>query len=167
MRPIPTEPCLGLIHQFEGRAGKFEPRRTMDPAGNWEIGWSHKLAGDADPLWIATLDAEQADNLALADLAAAASGVCDAVGQMADQLTDGQYAALIDFAYNVGVAAFAGSTLCHMVRMGNLARAPAEFGKWVYAHVNGRPVLEPGLVRRRQAEMAVFNQNPAQAPKVA
>lgn len=157
MRPVPVDPCLALIHAFEGNAGQFEPRRSLDPAGNSEIGWSHKLSDPDDPIWFATLDADAADALAIDDLTKAAQGVCSALGAVVDDLSTGQYAACIDFAYNEGVGRFAGSTLCHYVQIGNMALAVAEFPKWVYAHVNGVAVEEPGLVRRRAAEVDVWN----------
>jgi len=156
MRAIPTEPCLALIHEFEGNEGKFEPTRTQDPAGNWEIGWSHKLSGPDDPLWFATFDQDQADAQALEDLATAAQGVCNALTVAVNSLTDNQYAACIDFAYNVGVGAFAGSTLAHMIKIGSLNLVPAQFSLWVHGKVNGVEVVLPGLVRRRDAEIRAW-----------
>lgn len=157
MRPVPTKPCLGAVHAFEGDHGHFEATRTLDPAGNYEIGWSHKLSGPDDPLWDAQIDASHADALALEDLNAVAAGVCDALGEdIADSLTEGQYVAVLDFSYNLGAATFAGSTLCHFIKTGAMHLAPLEFAKWVYAHVNGVAVEEPGLVRRRAAELAAW-----------
>lgn len=158
MRALPTVPCLALIHTFEGSAGKFEPQRTPDPTGNQEIGWSHKLSGPDDPLWDSTLTQADADTLALQDLTQAASGVCDAIGSAVDSLTDNQYAAIIDFAYNLGVGAFRGSTLCHYIKTGNLTLAAGEFGKWVHGRVNGAEVVLNGLVRRRAAEAYAWRQ---------
>ena len=156
MRPLPVDACLALVHAFEGDEGKFEPTRTLDPAGNYEIGWSHKLIGPDDPLWFATLDAGQADALALEDLAKAAEGVCAALGSAVDDLTDNQYAAVIDLAYNIGVGAFAGSTLCHLLVHGNFALAAKQFPLWIHAKVNGHSEVLPGLVRRRDAELDVW-----------
>ncbi len=157
MRGIPAGPCLSLIHGFEGSGGTFEATRTQDPAGNWEIGWSHKLTGMFDPLWNATIaDLAQADTLALQDLTTAAQGVCDALEAVVDDLTDGQYGALIDFTYNVGVGAFANSTLCRLVKNGAHNLVPAEFMKWVHANVDGVETVLAGLVRRRKAEVTVW-----------
>lgn len=156
MRAIPTAACLALVHEFEGSQGAFEATRAQDPAGNWEIGWSHKLSGPDDPLWFATFDQDQADAQALADLATAARGVCVALGDVAASLTDNQYAACIDFAYNEGVSRFAGSTLCHRIVTGSMGLVPAEFGKWVYGSQDGVEVKLNGLVRRRAAEVQVW-----------
>ena len=156
MRPVPTGPCLGLIHAFEGKGGAFEPTRTQDPAGNWEIGWSHKLSGPDDPLWDQTLDAAAADALAIEDLAGAARGVCNALGNAVMSLDDNEYAALIDFAYNEGVAAFTGSTLCRLILAGDLDAADAQFARWVDANIDGKEEVLQGLVRRRAAEARLW-----------
>lgn len=158
MRPVPAAPCLGLIHEFEkGPNGSFAATRYLDPAGYPTIGWGHKLSGIFDPLYEKTLTPAEADALALQDLAAAAQGVCNAIPSVAGSLTEGQYAALIDFVFNLGAGAFAGSTMCHYINTGNMALAPLQFGLWVHGRVNGVEQVLPGLVRRRAAEKAVWN----------
>lgn len=143
-----------MIHQFEGDAGQPRTRRAQDPAGNWEIGWGHKLTGPDDPLWDRILGTlQECDALAIQDLTVFAGHVCATLGSAVTDLTDGQYAALIDFTYNEGPGAFAGSTLARLVRQGNLTLAPGEFQKWVYATVDGKLVKLDGLVRRRAAEL--------------
>ena len=155
MRPVPAA-CLPLIHQFEGNNGTFEPIRAYDPAGNPEIGWSHKLSGPADPLWFAALDADQADALAMEDLTKAASGVCNILGPSVSPLTANQYAALIDFTYECGLGAFAGSTLCHFVKTGRLDLVPDQLGLWIHARVAGIETVMEGMVRRRAAEVELW-----------
>lgn len=156
MRPIPTAPCLGLVHQFEqGPGGGFAATRYEDPDGYPTIGWGHKLIGPADPLWDVTLTASEADAEAIQDLTISAKGVCAALPSV-DALTPGQYAALIDFAFNLGVGAFAGSTLCLYVRTGAFHLVPDQFRLWVHGRVNGVETVLPGLVRRRNAEIAVW-----------
>lgn len=66
-------------------------------------------------------------------------------------LTDGQKAAFVSFAYNVGPQAFCGSTLARKANAGDMAGACAELDKWVYA--KGQRL--PGLVKRRAAERAM------------
>jgi lysozyme len=160
MRAIPTGPCLALIHEFEGWRGEFEPRRNYDPSGNPEIGWSHKLTGPSDPLWFAVIDQDQADALALEDLTKSANGVCTALGVSIDRLTDGQYAACIDLAYEIGVGAFTASTLAHLVKQGSLDAAEAQFPLWVHERINGIEQVSSGMVRRRQAELVYWNAKP-------
>ena len=175
MRPVPTEPCLGLVKAFEGSGGKFLATRAQDPSGNWAIGWGHDLTGSLDPLWNATLTEQQADDLAIKDLTGAATAVSGALSApvagpttwdatqqknipgttqpLVNTLTNGQYAALIDFTYNVGPGAFRTSTLCHFVQNGNLAGVPTQLALWVHEKINGVETVMAGLVRRRQAEI--------------
>lgn len=63
-----------------------------------------------------------------------------------------QFAALIDFAYNLGAGRLRVSTLRKRVNDGNFASAKSEFGKWVYSA--GRKLR--GLVLRRSAESSLF-----------
>jgi lysozyme len=158
VRAVPTGPCLSLIHEFEkGPNGSFAATRYQDPAGVPTIGWGHKLSGTFDRLYGATLNAKEADDLALSDLTIAAIGVSNALVSVLSTLTDNQYAALLDFAFNMGVGAFRASTLCHYINTGNMALAPGQFALWVHGRVNGVEVVLPGLVRRRAAEVAVWN----------
>lgn len=62
------------------------------------------------------------------------------------------WAALADFAFNLGVTRLAGSTLRRKVNAGDIEGAKAEFLKWVRA---GGRVL-PGLVTRRKADVALL-----------
>lgn len=70
---------------------------------------------------------------------------------VAAPLTDGQKAAFLSFAFNVGNGAFCGSTLARKANAGDMPGACAELSRWVIA---GGQVL-PGLVKRRQAEREI------------
>jgi lysozyme len=63
-------------------------------------------------------------------------------------LSDGQKAAFLSFAFNVGNGAFCKSTLARKANSGDLMGACAELSRWTLA--GGREL--PGLVKRRQAE---------------
>lgn len=67
-------------------------------------------------------------------------------------LTQGQFDALVSFAFNLGEGALAQSTLLRLLNAGDYAGAAAQFDRWNKA---GGRVL-PGLVRRRAAERALF-----------
>jgi lysozyme len=67
-------------------------------------------------------------------------------------LTQGQFDALVSFAFNVGSGALENSTLRRLLNQGNYQGAANEFLKWNKA--NGRELL--GLTRRRNAEKALF-----------
>jgi len=68
-------------------------------------------------------------------------------------LTQGQFDALVDFAYNLGSDALRSSTLMKKLNAGDYAGAAAEFGKWV---LGGNGHVLPGLVTRRAKERALF-----------
>ncbi|MDR0261012.1 MAG: lysozyme [Comamonas sp.] len=72
----------------------------------------------------------------------------DALDCIRRPLTDGQRAAFLSFAFNVGARAFCGSTLVRKANAGDMDGACAELSRWTYA--GGKQL--PGLVRRRAAE---------------
>ena len=67
-------------------------------------------------------------------------------------LTDHQAAALADFAFNCGPGNLQASTLRAVINRGDYAAASPQFRRWVYAG----PVKLPGLVRRRAAEVKMW-----------
>ncbi len=88
-----------------------------------------------------------------ADLARNVAGIeIDVARLVKVPLTQGQFDALVSFAFNLGAAALAGSTLLRKLNAGDCAGAAAEFGKWV--HADG--TVLPGLVTRRARERALF-----------
>jgi len=68
------------------------------------------------------------------------------------ELTDGQYAALCDFVFNVGIGNFRKSTLRKRVNERAYDRIPFEFRRWVFA--GGKKL--PGLETRREKQIALF-----------
>ena len=68
-------------------------------------------------------------------------------------LTDDEIAALEDFIYNVGIGNFRSSTLLVKLNAGDFGGAAAEIDRW--DHAGGKVIA--GLLRRRQAETALFN----------
>lgn len=87
------------------------------------------------------------------DLVAAGEGV---TASLAVAVTQGQFDALTDFAFNEGVEALEGSTLMRLLNDGDVTGAAAQFASWVYGDVGGQMVALPGLVARRAAEEAMF-----------
>ena len=134
-----------LARTFEGL--RLEPYR--DAAGYWTVGYGHLLSRDRSDAHYQTVTEAEAEALLTINLAKAAT----AVNRLCPvPLTDGQFAALIDFAFNLGAGNLQGSTLRQMVNRGDMVDAGAQFGKWVYAG----GVKLSGLVRRRRAEAALF-----------
>lgn len=68
------------------------------------------------------------------------------------ELTDGQYAALCDFVFNVGGGNFRKSTLLKVINADNFPGVPFQLRRWVKA--GGRELK--GLKTRREKEIALF-----------
>jgi lysozyme len=136
---------LKLIESFEGL------RLTVykDPVGIPTVGYGH-VVRPQDTLSVGdTITQDQADAFLRADLQVAEHGVESVI---TGNLTDNEFAACVSLAFNIGVANFAHSTLAKDINGGNLEAAAHQFLAWNKA---GGRVL-PGLVRRRQAEMDLF-----------
>lgn len=75
----------------------------------------------------------------------------DALACIRPPLTDGQKAAFVSFAYNVGNRAFCQSSLVKKANAMDLPGACAELSRWTYA--GGKQL--PGLVNRRKVEREI------------
>lgn len=75
----------------------------------------------------------------------------DALACINRPLSDGQKAAFVSFAFNVGDKAFCGSTLARKANAGDMTGACAELSRWTLA--GGKQL--PGLVKRRAIEREV------------
>jgi lysozyme len=93
---------------------------------------------------------EAIDLLFDADLLRFESGVLRLCPDSA--LSQGQFDALVAFAFNCGLGALQASTLRRLYNAGDVEGAAAEFPKW---NKGGGRVL-PGLTRRRLEEQALF-----------
>lgn len=142
-----SENCLGLIRKFEG----FSAKPYKCPADVWTIGYGSTRYADgrsvaaSDP----NITEQAAGALVLATLGAYESAVNDSVKV---PLSQNEFDALVDFAYNVGAGNLRTSTLLKKLNAGDRAGAADEFLKW---NKGGGKVL-PGLVRRREAERKLF-----------
>lgn len=153
MRPAP-QAALDLVKASEG----YRATRNIDPTGNNEIGYGHKMA-PGDPLWNASLSPESAESLALDDLDHVSQELEAVLGApLVQSFTDGQWSALLDFTYNEGIGRFRGSTLCRKLVHGDMATAGVEFDRWVYGvdPETGAEVKLDGLITRRAAETALW-----------
>ena len=94
-----------------------------------------------------TFTREQCDDMLAKDLLEHAA----ALDCIKTPMADGQKAAFLSFAFNVGNGAFCGSTLARKANAGDMRGACAELSRWTLA--GGREL--PGLVKRRAAERAL------------
>lgn len=133
---------LQLTEQFEG----CHLSAYQDQAGVWTIGYGH-TGPDVVPGMVITQ--EQAQALLTHDI----SGAAACVNRLVDvPLTQAEFDALVDFIFNIGPGAFARSTLLKELNSADFSAAAAQFEKW--SRAGG--VLVAGLLRRRQAEQAMF-----------
>lgn len=118
----------------------------QDPGGVWTIGYGHTGQDVHEGLvWTA----EQCEQALIQDKARAREAIKRYVKV---PLTQNEFDALEDFDFNVGEGNFRGSTLLKKLNAGDFSGAADELTTW--DHVNGKVVL--GLLRRRQAEKALF-----------
>ena len=137
---------LALVKEFEG----LRLKAYKCPAAVWTIGYGHTSAAGA-PLVSAdmVISKENAEEILKRDMVQYEDGVR---GLVKVGLTQGQFDALVDFAYNAGVGALAKSTLLKKVNAEKFDEVPAEFMKWTKG--GGKEL--PGLVRRRRAEVKLW-----------
>ncbi|CAN5210137.1 hypothetical protein BH10PSE7_BH10PSE7_03780 [soil metagenome] len=141
-----TAEGLGLIKRFEG----FRAEAYRDPVGVWTVGYGHTPAAGAPDVHPGLIVSRgEADKILARDVAAFAQGVERLVKV---QLSDAQFSALVSFAYNIGLANFARSSVLKAVNRQDFDAIPRALALWVKA---GGKVL-PGLVKRRAAEAQLF-----------
>lgn len=133
---------IALIKEFEGL--RLTAYRCA--ADVWTIGYGHTAGvkkGD-------TITAGEADALLLNDLATSEQAVSRAVTA---PLNQSRFDALVSLVFNIGQGNFRRSTLLKKLNRLDYTGASDEFLRWTRA--GGKVV--PGLVRRREAEKALFD----------
>lgn len=146
MNAVPAA-ALDLIRRFEG----CELSPYHDPIGFPTQGYGRLLSRQkgADLSAWRPIDESTAESWLATDAAKAGQTVRRLITA---PLTDGQYAALIDFVFNLGGGHLELSTLRRVINRGDVEDAPQQFSKWVYAG----GIKLAGLVRRRAAEVALW-----------
>ena len=133
---------LAKLKQWEG----LKTKAYKDAGGVWTIGYGHTaMAGSPQPYQGQVITAVEAESILLKDLTQYEAAVENNVKV---KLNDNQFAALVSFAFNVGIHAFKNSTLLKKLNQGNFDAVPTELMKWTKA---GGKKLQ-GLVNRRRAE---------------
>lgn len=168
LRDVPDE-GVELIKAFEG-IPDGDPSTVnidayLDPVGIWTIGWGHAIPykGEwlrgaqnkavARALYPGGITRAQAEALLRGDLIDTAASVASLVTVPID---DGQFGALMAFAFNVGTGALGKSTLLRKLNAGDVAGAADQFLVWNKGRIGGVLQELPGLTRRRKAERALF-----------
>jgi lysozyme len=137
----PSETCLAFARSKEGCKLTIYP----DLNGFATIGWGHKLTHDdiATGRFTNGITQEQADTLFAGD----SEPVTGQVNGLDLTLTQGQFDALWDFTYNLGISR------THTLLSHGLDQVPTQLPHWVYA---GGKVAD-GLVTRRAQEVTWWN----------
>lgn len=136
------EKAKQLISEFEGFSGKA----YLCPAGVLTIGYGHTRG--VKPGMV--ISENEAEKLLWGDLVHFKNDIAPLVTV---DVTEGQFVALMSFAYNLGVGNLKKSTLLRELNKGNFVNAGDEFARWIY--VKGQPTK--GLMRRRAKEREVFD----------
>lgn len=148
---------IDVLHYFESCELEAYPDAGSIDGNPWTIGWGSTGNGiKQGVVWTQ----EQADNRFVSDLNKFEKGVLSLVKV---PLTQGQFDALVCFAYNVGLdididnvaEGLGDSTLLKVLNNTDYLSAASQFLKW--NKNDGKVML--GLIRRRVAEKALFEGN--------
>ncbi len=138
-----SEQGMALLKEFEG----FSAQEYVCPAGKRTIGYGHVIGAD-EVFEQGGISYDEAEKLLKGDVSVAER----AVARFEGGISQGQWDALVCFAFNIGAHAFENSTLYRFLLAGDTAGAAGQFDRWVYA--GGEKNM--GLIRRRQAEKMLF-----------
>lgn len=130
-----------LIKEFEG----LRLNAYQDSVGKWTIGYGHTQGVYSGM----SISQAQADAFLDQDVTSHAAGIFNFVTV---KLNQNQFDALVSFHFNLGAYILQDSTLLTYINNKNWQAAANEMKAYVHA---GNQVL-PGLVRRRNAEVALF-----------
>jgi len=132
---------IALIRYFEGcRLDAY-----LCPAGVWTIGYGHTKGVKEGE----TIDQEAAEAFLIEDLEEFEGYVTEMVEV---PLSQSQFDALVSWTFNLGPGNLERSTLLAKLNQGEYTDVPFEIKRWTRAG----GVILPGLVKRRDAEAALF-----------
>lgn len=146
---------LDIIKHSEGFVGHI----YKDIAGLDTVGFGHLLTADdkAAGRFLHGVTLQEATDLLRVDVGSAERAVD---GLVKVPLNQHQYDALVDFVFNLGRAALAGSSLLKLLNAGNYAAVPGQLLLWNKARdpKTGKLVPSSGLTLRRQREAQLWSQ---------
>jgi lysozyme len=136
-----------LVKKFEG----LRLKAYLDAANIWTIGYGLTRYPNGTKVKEGdSITNEQAETYFKQTLQNFAQDVEDS---LKSKINNNQFAALVSFAYNIGITNFKKSTLLKLVNQNpNDPKIRTEFNKWIYA--KGK-VLN-GLVKRRELESNLY-----------
>lgn len=139
-----------LLKQLEG----FEPNVYRNGGGRETIGYGHLVRAGED--WSKGITREEADLLLRRDIAKAEQAINKLVTK---PLNQNQYDAIVIWTFNLGTGNLEKSTLLKRLNSGNHQDVPNQLMRWVHVkHKDtGKVEVLPGLVKRRKAEVDLWN----------
>ena len=153
---------IALIREFEG----FLSKAYKCPAGVWTIGYGSTHYEDGQAVKSGDVISQAyAEKLLQHDVAVIERQLIRALNADEIIVSQGQFDALVDFAYNLGASKLVNSTLWKKLKAKDYESAANEFLIWnkikvkniVNGQVVGFKLVEvKGLTRRRQSEQKLF-----------
>ena len=144
-----TPEVVQHVKRFEGCKLTAYPDPGSKNGEPWTIGYGHTSDGFLKVEKGLRITQDVADGALENDLNEIAAAVERLVKV---KLNDNQFGALVSFTFNVGVGAFAKSTLLKKLNAGNYDAVPGELARW---NKNDGKVMA-GLTNRRAAEAGLW-----------
>jgi lysozyme len=140
--------CINLIKMFEG----YKAKSYLCPASVVTIGWGSTMYTDGSKIKLGdTINEQQAEEMLMWELKN------KSISLHGLNLNQNQFDSLLSFVYNLGIGAFAKSTLKKKIVINpNDPAIKDEFMKWNKATVGGKLIELKGLTRRRIAEAEMY-----------
>jgi lysozyme len=145
---------LELLKRSEG----FRAQVYLDVSGHPSIGYGHRLLHPES--FPDGIDEPQATEILCSDVRESEQAVTRLVKV---PLTQGQFDALVDFAFNLGAGKLATSTLLKVLNAGRYEDAVEQLLRWDLAGGQERQALK----ERRQAEAELWREGSAQQQAAA
>lgn len=145
---IASQNCINLIKMYEG----YKAKAYLCPAGVVTIGFGSTMYQDGKKINIGdTINESQGNELLMWELKN------KSISLQGLNLNQNQFDSCLSFIYNLGVGAFAKSTLKKKILINpNDPTIKDEFMKWNKARVGGQLMVLKGLTRRRVAEAELY-----------
>jgi lysozyme len=145
---IASKNCINLIKLFEG----YKAKSYLCPASVVTIGWGSTMYTDGRKIKMGdTINEQQAEQMLMWEL----KNKSNALHGL--NLNQNQFDSLLSFVYNLGIGAFAKSTLRKKILTNpNDPTIKDEFMRWNKARVGGELMELKGLTRRRTCEAELY-----------
>lgn len=143
-----SENGIKFISNWEGKRNSA----YKDAVGLWTIGIGHLIK--KGEVFAKVMTDKEVYDLFRKDIVQFENTVNNSVKV---QINQNQFDALVSLAFNIGIGAFAGSSVVRNLNAKNYIEAANSFLKWNKGMIGGKLVVITGLDNRRKAERDLFN----------